>query len=184
MKILIVGDSFSADWTIKHKGRGWPNLLASKYNVTNLSQAGVSEYKIYKQIKSVDTDSYDKIIISHTYPFRIYTKVNPFTRKDPLRCNSDIVLNDLYSKHNFSAFIIKKFLKYHFDETYYLDMYQCWFEKLKSFNNCVHIKHLNIPIDVDIDFHKYWLSNRGFINHYNSLGNQHIFEILDEHLKG
>ena len=34
-------------------------------------------------------------------------------------------------------------------------MYQCWFEKLKSFNNCVHIKHLNIPIDVDIDFDKY-----------------------------
>ena len=54
MKILIVGDSFAADWAIKYKSiSGWPNLLAEKFEVVNLAQAGVSEYKIYQQVLSV-----------------------------------------------------------------------------------------------------------------------------------
>ena len=54
MKILILGDSFATDWTSKYpQGKGWPNLLAEKFDVTNLAQAGISEYKILKQIKSV-----------------------------------------------------------------------------------------------------------------------------------
>ena len=28
MNILICGDSFAADWTVKYAGQGWPNLLA------------------------------------------------------------------------------------------------------------------------------------------------------------
>ena len=54
-KILIVGDSFAADWSIKHKEcNGWVNMLCDDFFVTNIAQAGVSEYKIYKQLLSQD----------------------------------------------------------------------------------------------------------------------------------
>ena len=51
MKILICGDSFAADWTVKYPGQGWPNMLAEIHEVTNLAQAGCSEYKILKQLE-------------------------------------------------------------------------------------------------------------------------------------
>ena len=54
-KLLIAGDSFAADWTIKYKGEGWVNTLCKDYDVTNIAQAGVSEYKIYNQLKKIDT---------------------------------------------------------------------------------------------------------------------------------
>ena len=55
MKILIVGDSFAADWSVKYNDyHGWPNLLAQKFEVTNLAKAGVGQYKIYKQLQNID----------------------------------------------------------------------------------------------------------------------------------
>ena len=51
MKILICGDSFAADWTIKYPGQGWPNMLSQQYEIVNLAQAGCSEYKILKQLE-------------------------------------------------------------------------------------------------------------------------------------
>jgi len=48
MKILICGDSFAADWTVKYPGQGWPNMLAQQHEIVNLAQAGCSEYKIFK----------------------------------------------------------------------------------------------------------------------------------------
>jgi len=58
-KVLICGDSFSADWTVKYSGQGWPNQIAQLANVTNLSQAGCGEYKIYLQLASADLDQYE-----------------------------------------------------------------------------------------------------------------------------
>ena len=63
MELLIIGDSFSADWSIKYNDYlGWPSLLLEHYQITNLSQAGVGEYKIYKQLLSVtNLEKYDII---------------------------------------------------------------------------------------------------------------------------
>ena len=64
MKILICGDSFAADWTIKYPDKkGWPNLLAEHHNVINLAQAGCGEYKILLQLLSVDFTQFDQIIV-------------------------------------------------------------------------------------------------------------------------
>ena len=46
MNVLIAGDSFAAEWP---GSNGWVKLLAKKYNVKNVAQAGVSEYKILQQ---------------------------------------------------------------------------------------------------------------------------------------
>ena len=47
--ILITGDSFSADY-----GKGWVNSID---NAVNVSQCGVGEYKILKQLQNRGYDS-------------------------------------------------------------------------------------------------------------------------------
>jgi hypothetical protein len=79
MKILVVGDSFAADWTVKYPcGKGWVNLLAEHHDVTNLAQAGCCEYRILKQLKeNYIAGHFDAVIVSHTSPYRLYTRKNP-----------------------------------------------------------------------------------------------------------
>jgi hypothetical protein len=48
-KILICGDSFAADWSKKYNSIGWVNMIENDHIITNIAEAGVSEYKIYKQ---------------------------------------------------------------------------------------------------------------------------------------
>lgn len=116
-KVLICGDSFAADWTVKYPGEGWPNLLAKDYTVTNLAQAGCSEYKIYKQLLSVDLRKFDHIIVFHTSPNRIYTSMHPVHHGDPLHCNSDLIYTDIkeHSKSNKELLPIVEYFEQHFD---------------------------------------------------------------------
>ena len=96
MKLLILGDSWQADWNVKHNTySGWPNLLANEFDVTNIAQAGVSQYKICKQIESVNINDYDFTILGITSPFRIYTPNHPVHNKDKLHSNSDLIYTDL-----------------------------------------------------------------------------------------
>jgi len=132
MKILIVGDSFSSDWSVKHKDvPGWPLLLSNIYNVTNCSQAGVSEYKIYKQLISVDLNNYDIIIVTHTSPYRIATKRHPVHHGDSFHKNSDLLFSDIeyHSKKIKSIFnrslrAAYNFFIWHADDEYQESIYR------------------------------------------------------------
>ena len=97
-KILIAGDSFAANWRIKHNGAGWVNLLENDYDVKNIAQAGVSEYKIMKQLLTQDLDDYDKIIVSHTSAYRIPIAEHPIHKDDILHKNCDLIFSDV-SEH-------------------------------------------------------------------------------------
>ena len=60
MNILIIGDSWAADWSQKHSQYpGWPNILAEEFNVTNIAQAGVSQYSITQQLKKTPSTTQD-----------------------------------------------------------------------------------------------------------------------------
>ena len=89
-KILICGDSFAADWTVKYNDYlGWPNLLAQNYNVKNIAQAGVGQFKIYKQLQSVNIKDFDVVISSYTSPYRVHTYNHPVHSNDLLHKNCD-----------------------------------------------------------------------------------------------
>ena len=49
-KILIIGNSFACPWH-KPKYDGWPTLLGKQFQVDNLAEAGVGEYKILRQLR-------------------------------------------------------------------------------------------------------------------------------------
>jgi hypothetical protein len=118
-KLLICGDSFAADWTKKYPGSGWPNLLTQDFDVTNLAQAGCSQYKIWLQLESMldRLDEFACVLVSHTSPYRIYVKQHPVHYNDPLHHSSDLIYIDIVDKqkHNQDLDVIVEWFEKYFD---------------------------------------------------------------------
>ena len=186
MKVLIVGDSFSADWSKKYPdSAGWPTLLSQIFDVTNRSQAGCSEYRIYKQLTEINCKDYDCIIISHTSPYRIYTDYHPNRRSDELHHHCDLLYSDVkeLSKVNkeytaVSEYFEKFFSLEHADYVYKLIRQDI--TCLTDNSRVINIAHMETQVPVDINFSKEYRTNPGLINHYSDIGNQNVFSSLKQ----
>jgi hypothetical protein len=172
MKILICGDSFAADWTVKHSGRGWPNMLAELYEVTNLAQAGCSEYKILKQLESVDLTVYDKIIVWHTSPYRIYVEQHPVHHNDPLHKDCDLIYNDIKSKVSDALQPIVEYFEKYFSTDYANFVHGLLVKHIQEILEPVKDKVIQIPQTVNFD--NLVKPNIG-LNHFDQSGNQLVF---------
>jgi hypothetical protein len=185
-KLLITGDSFAADWTVKHQGQGWVNMLSEKYDVTNLAQAGVSEYKIIKQIQSVSLSHYDYVIISHTSPFRISVKEHPIHSNDALHSNCDLIYSDLKeNEDNKLAKVGVDFFEKLYDTDYALFVHELMLKyvdtkyKHRPIINTTFFEHGNLYKPKNfINFHKIFNENRGNMNHLNEKGNKMVFDTI------
>ena len=182
-KILIFGDSFTADWSKKYNDyKGWPNLLAEKFHVTNIAQAGVSEYKIYRQLLSVDNlNEFDIIIVSHTSPYRVPVRLHPIHQFDLLHSNADLIEADInyHSKKiinvlNFPLRAAKDFFLHLYDEEYYITTYELFREKIDyilsnkkviTVNN-FHNKYKYLG-ESYLDFSYLYEDHGGLINHFS-----------------
>ena len=191
-KILICGDSFAADWTVKYPGMGWPNLLAEKYDVMNLAQAGCGEYKIYQQLSSVDLSLFDYIIVFHTSPTRLHTPFHPIHHSDPLHHSSDFIYTDVkdYSKMNAELAPVVKYFENFFDLEHATFMHGLV---------CARIEQLLLPYRVIhatgilwdnlyqfknmVDYSKFAKPNVGNLNHYDPRTNVFVYEDLISRLK-
>ena len=190
-KVLICGDSFAADWTVKYPGKGWPNLLAEEFNITNLAQAGCGEYKIYKQLISQNLDEYDLIIISHTSAFRLYIEVpHPVHHSDLLHKNSDLIYTDLEAHNNFRSGLssIIYFFKKFFSIEYAEFVHEMLLEKIHSIvkdKKVIHITNIEsntaYPFHI-INFSHVFKNHRGLLNHFDDDGNQIVFEKIKKEL--
>ena len=192
MKILICGDSFASDWTVKHKGVGWPSLLAQAHTVTNVAQAGTSIYKTYIQLLNSQVNEHDCVIVSHTSPHRIPVKKHPVHYNDILHKNSDLIYADIkhHAKENKNLDSIVKYFENYYDDEYAVFVYNLIEEKidnlLKDYNGIViHMTHVERRglyvfkdmLDLsDFDTKKY----RGLINHRSDEGNKLIFDRLQK----
>lgn len=148
MNILLCGDSFVSDWSVKYPERtGWCNWLSKDHTVTNLAQAGVGEYKILKQIQSADLNAFDAIIISHGSPNRVYCTVHPIHNNDPLHRYADLIYADIkeHASTNLDADIATKYYERYFDFDYYRDLSQlcCW-EILNILGDYPHLSQFHI----------------------------------------
>lgn len=198
-KILIIGDSFAADWSVKYNDYpGWPTLLSHDYDITNLAQAGVSEYKILIQVESVCVKSYDLVIVSHTSPYRVHTYRHPVHSQDLLHSESDLILNDCEYhsksvKHWFNRSLQHAlgFFKYHFDEKYYETVYTLFRDKINSklegvpvivINNLPNV--LNFASEpIVLDFCSLWNTEPGVVNHFSEQGNLQIYKTIQQTIK-
>jgi len=184
--ILICGDSFAADWTVKYDGAGWPNMLANDYKVTNLAQAGCCEYRIYKQLKSVDLSKFKHIIISHTSPYRIYVEKHPLHYGDVLHGHSDLIYNDLKSHMNDDVRGLVDYFEKHFSIEYADFMHKLICEKIDLLTlglNVTHIITLGSThefMNETLDLTKLFRTNRGSMNHFDDYGNNYVYNKLRE----
>ena len=187
MKILIAGDSFATVWPDSQLG--WPTLLAKKYNVVNLAQAGIGEYKILKQIESQEIKDFDLVIVSHTSPSRLHTNNHP-VHKEGFHKNCDLILNDLINRSTFrnpSLKAAQEYFKYHYDDEYQIDIYRLI---RKQINELITIPYISMShVDIvntlaieanHLDFSNVWSKERGSMNHYTVEGNFKIFETLED----
>ena len=179
MKILIIGNSYAADWTVKFPDRkGWSNFLSEKFEVTNLAQCGVGEYKIYKQIENIDISVFDLIITSHHHFSRVHTKLHPLWSKDVLMKDCDLIYSDLehHSKKfknifNWSLKCAERFFFYHYDHDYQFFIHSLIKEKIY-----LKIKDKNVIIINDIITEEFEKKYHGKCNHLSDTGNKIVYE--------
>jgi len=187
--ILITGDSYSCDWTVKYtnQGLGWPNLLAQDYTVTNVAMAGSSIVRTLWQLQSENINDYDAVIVTHTSPNRIYVAEHPIHKDDLLHKNADLIHTDI--KHQSQTkpelqCIVDYFEKY-YDLDYSRFVYNLIEEKIDGlFNNytgkVIHMTNLlrdNCYQFTDMLDCSDLIGKRyhGLINHYNNKANTIVY---------
>lgn len=116
MKIAILGDSFSSD----EGSSSWINLLSQEHELTNFSQRGICQFKLYEIILKNLTflQSVDRVIIWYTNPDRIYINkgVDYPTRYESTHVFSDMVANDVLSKNNHWSDIASTYYRYFYNQ--------------------------------------------------------------------
>lgn len=190
MNIVIAGDSFATKSSTSILS--WMELLEEEHQVTNLAQAGIGEYKIYKQLCSVDVNEFDLVIVSHTSPSRIHTTNHPI-HKSGLHKNCDLILTDLiehFRPFNTSLHTAKNFFKYHYDEEYQIDIYNLLRRQINDmicvpYISLSHVEIVNsLAIEqYNINLSSLWADERGTINHYTEIGNRFVFKRIQDELK-
>ena len=185
MKLLICGDSFASDWASKYPGsRGWPNMLNEQFEVTNLAQAGCSEYKILLQLLSVDLTQFDKILVSHTSPYRLYVKHHP-VHKDLLHGNSDLIYADIkeHSKTNSQLLPIVDYFEKYMDIDYMEFVHNLICQEIDQLTkpfHVMHCTHFSWERLYKFSFMKNFKAindmHLGLINHYDQTGNEIVYQ--------
>jgi hypothetical protein len=181
-KLLIAGDSFAADWTKKYENIcGWVNMLESDYDVTNIAQAGVSEYKIYKQLEKIDTTKFDHVIVSHTSAYRIPIIEHPIHKNDLLHNDCDIIYSD--AEEHIENDIMKTAVDFYgniFHTEYFCFVNDLIYKEIKKITpNAIHITFFDNFYDNNVlKFEDIFLSYKGNVNHLNQLGNELFYNTI------
>lgn len=188
----MAGDSFVADWKEYYPDRyGWANMMSEVHEVTNVAQAGVGEYKIFKQIENQDISNYDFVIVSHGTPNRLHTKTHPIHHSG-FQINCDLFYNDIdrFSWFNRKLAAAKGWFKYYFDDEYYEDIYILLRQQIKNLipeEKYISTSHTRtrskiILEDHNINFCEVFENYRGNANHYNEEGNRIVFDRIQEEI--
>lgn len=189
-QILICGDSFAADWSPDYPNcQGWPNQLGNVYQITNLAQAGCSEYRIYKQLKSAQLSNFDLIIVSHTSPYRIYAEHHPGQTRDKIHTNCDLLFSDIEhlaktnSDYKSVEMYFKKFFSLEYAEFSYDLLVKEIYSLLANYPT-LHVTHQQTHTKLNwADFSDIYSNYPGLINHYSDIGNQKVFDKLIKLIK-
>jgi hypothetical protein len=191
-RILIVGDSFA----VKHcdpatDNYGWSFFLEQNYNITNISQRGISEYKIIQQLKSVNLKTFDCVIVSHTSPNRVYVDQHPvhYLSRDRYS-NADLIYNDVcWNLQQFPENTGLLAANYYFDKFYNQDyqefIYRLFQKEITEILKNNLTLHLLTLYDKNIELFQHVINlyqqieiDPGNINHYSAKNNQVVFDIV------
>ena len=181
--ILIVGDSFAENFN--QSNESWTFLLSAHTNLTNLARAGCGEYKILKQLQSVDLSKFDQIIISHTSFTRFHVEHNPFYSNGK-HSHCDLIYEDVLNKPDSK---VKEHLLFLFEKLVDIDYQQFVYDsvckeikKILTNKVCLHLNFFDKNIilqkhfDNILELREIWKKHPGHINHMNQQGNVMVYE--------
>lgn len=192
MNLLIAGDSFAVRSRSVHDNIGWSQLLAQHHQTTNVAQAGISEYKIIKQLQSQDLSQYDAIVISHTSPFRVHVNHHPLHAHKPSHQHADLIFHDLQYAHSDHPVVTAglEYFRHVFDSQYYQDLYSMFMSTVNvmtknhpALHVCFFNNQLSTPFDNFICLHHVYDKNPGSVNHLNRRGNITTFNLINSWLQ-
>ena len=168
----------------------WVDLLAEYVTINNHCECGVSEYKILRQLQLADLDSYHTVIVTHTSYSRVFVEHNPLHANSEYHKNCDILYADIESNRDEFSRAGQLYFKHIFSDSYATDMHNLILkeiEELLAGRKVIHMTHFDHtglrPLSRLLEFHSLFLDNRGPVNHYNSTGNQEIFNQVLERLE-
>jgi len=181
--IVVVGDSFSAD---TGNDISWVAKLSNNYNVKNFSQRGISEYRLYNIIlKNIEEISKaDTIIIFHTNPDRVFVPnhVQFQSRQLQTHPHMDMVANDALNDKCWKK-IADYYYRYFYDQGQQNCIYELLVEKIDRLVKIqkIHCSGFNVAcesITMNL-FYQTKIDHPGTINHFNSAGNQFVYNYLE-----
>lgn len=170
MKILIIGDSFATKYNGPYLG--WAEMLEQQYIVTNLAQAGVGEYKILKQLQSVNVDVFDCVIISHTSPYRIHTLYHPLHTQG-FHKNCDFIYEDIKGRLP----DVENFFSKYFDLDYAENIYNLIRKEIDSL-----LEHTLVIDTEQLGLQKLFKQERGEVQHLTEKANIVFYDRLRQYI--
>lgn len=188
-KISIIGDSFSSDDV---DDTSWISLLSKQYCITNYSQRGISQYRLYKHLvcNLKEIEQSDAVIIFHTNPDRVYIPdgVSFPSRLLDSHPYCDLVANDSLEKKDWKN-IAENFYRYFYDQEQQNLYYQLLVErmiKLLDTHKVIHCSGFDTLPNIK-SFLQLQQQYPGTVNHCSALGNYKIYnylagELTNEHI--
>lgn len=181
-RLLICGDSFSISDSYT-----WVESLRSEYDVTNVSQAGASEYRIWLQWFSKKSDRFDRALICHTSYTRIYSERNFFHDPQGKHNNCDLLYLDVKSHlPKPEAEHIVWFFENIFDldqAKFHYDLLLKHWLSVESKFPITHVSFFENTMNGVYDYSDVWKNHPGTFNHLSPYGNQEILKRVKELLR-
>lgn len=184
-KISIVGDSFSSD---NEADDSWIRLLNKTYVVDNLSQRGISQYRLYKILTSNldDIQLSDAVILFHTNPDRIYIpdEVTFPSRLLDTHKHCDLVATDSLEKRSWKT-VVQNYYRYFYDRDQQILIYEMLIERMSYLLRDCKVIHCS-GFDTLPQITSFSILRQqypGDINHCSAKGNQEIYRYIVQKLK-
>ncbi len=169
MRIAVAGDSFSED-----KG---PDSWTTRLHVTNFSQRGISQYRLYQQVCQIPQKQFDVVLVVHTSPYRIYCNHNQLHTNPPYNY-CDLIYSDV-SAHD-SQFA--KNVAWYFENVFDLDQANFYHRltvnaiKQQLWIPSLHFTFFDGTVDGVTSLHHIWQQYPGSINHLSPEGNALVLD--------
>lgn len=180
MKILIFGDSFSISECLT-----WANLLNKDHEVVNLSQAGSSEYRIYLNALNYKKFDFDRIIVCHSGPYRIYSEKKLFHYTTGYHDQCDLIYSDVKDKKDTNS----QYVSWWFENVFDLPQAELYHQLLIDHivnilpPNSLHISFFKTNYKKIHNFHDMWIKHPATtVNHLSQVGNEKVFYELQNML--
>lgn len=180
MKVAVFGDSFAAN----DGDLSWTSLLSNEFSVDNFADRGISEYRIYKTIMNQNINAYDRVVIFHTNPDRIFVPdhVDHPSRQLHSHPHCDMLVNDSFDKSSWRG-IAECYYKNFYDQDFQLDLFKLLIEKISSLcPRAVHCSGFDLSTYNIKSFDYLLKSNPGKINHLDVAGNKEVYQYVRSQL--